>query len=243
MRSRCILSSVVAKPKTPTPSAAPRTKSDFFGMPQCFVSSCGNYYGKTRGNPRIIYHMFPSSSVLAVRWTEACRGRRGQRPPPHTRVCSNHFSAECYQRDLQHELLGLPLRKKLKPDAVPNINLPKQPVSRTLRPSNEINDHRTVADANPNHEKYKPRKKIPMRSSIRIAKRRSIQSLDDKVSRCSKNSVENTASKLKFMAKLRLKYEANINKVGSEFPKAISEVPVSAYEFKCSTKNYLHTYR
>lgn len=50
-------------------------------------------------------------------------------PPPHSRVCSEHFSSLCYQRDLQHELLGLPLRKKLKRDALPDQNLPQAPVA------------------------------------------------------------------------------------------------------------------
>jgi hypothetical protein len=33
------------------------------------------------------------------------------------------LSPDCYERDLQHELLGLPVRKRLKQDAVPTLNL------------------------------------------------------------------------------------------------------------------------
>lgn len=68
--------------------------------------------------------MFPSSPSLAAKWTELC-GHGESAPPPYSRVCSEHFSPMCYQRDLQHELLGLPLRKKLKRDAVPNRKLPE----------------------------------------------------------------------------------------------------------------------
>ena len=35
------------------------------------------------------------------------------------RVCSLHFSDSCYERDLRNELLGIPVRKRLLPDAVP----------------------------------------------------------------------------------------------------------------------------
>ena len=43
-------------------------------------------------------------------------------------ICERHFTPESYERDLQHELLNLPLRKRLKKDAVPTINLlPMQP--------------------------------------------------------------------------------------------------------------------
>lgn len=113
-------------------------------MPQCFVTTCGNYYGKTRGNSKIIYHMFPSSEDLALKWSEVCRGEK-IRPPAYSRVCSDHFSPSCYQRDLQHELLGLPLRRRLRPDALPDRNIPRT------------------------------KNVVPMRSSLRIAKRESIE--------------------------------------------------------------------
>ena len=39
------------------------------------------------------------------------------------RICSNHFSENQIQRDLQHELLGLPARKRLTPNALPDRHL------------------------------------------------------------------------------------------------------------------------
>jgi len=40
------------------------------------------------------------------------------------RVCSDHFSPECYVWDLQSELLGINCPKTLKDDAVLNSNYP-----------------------------------------------------------------------------------------------------------------------
>lgn len=93
-------------------------------MPQCFVTNCSNYYGKTRGKVKVMYHIFPTKPELAAKWSVLCGYKKDFKAPPYARVCSEHFTASCYQRDLQHELLGLPLRKKLKHDAIPNKKLP-----------------------------------------------------------------------------------------------------------------------
>lgn len=94
-------------------------------MPRCFVSTCGNYYSRSNSKP-VHYHTFPVSKKLASRWVLACKGRPFSPVPKYARVCSEHFSTSCYKRDLQHELLGLPIRKRLKPDAVPDLNLPRK---------------------------------------------------------------------------------------------------------------------
>lgn len=39
-------------------------------------------------------------------------------------ICSEHFLKEDFRRDLQGELLGYKGRRKLKPFAVPSLNLP-----------------------------------------------------------------------------------------------------------------------
>lgn len=74
-------------------------------MPQCYVETCRNYYEKTRGSKGIIYHMLPGDPLLALKWIRAC-GKKKETLPYYARVCSDHFSEKCYQRDLQHELLG-----------------------------------------------------------------------------------------------------------------------------------------
>lgn len=69
--------------------------------------------------------MLPSNPILHYKWVKVCTSG-AFKVNIHSRVCSQHFSPDCYQRDLQHELLGLPLRKRLKPDAVPNMNLDRK---------------------------------------------------------------------------------------------------------------------
>lgn len=102
-------------------------------MPQCFVSNCSNYYGKTRGKVKVMYHIFPTKPELVAKWSVLCGYKKDFKAPPYARVCSEHFGPNSYQRDLQHELLGLPLRKKLKADAVPNRNLPIQSSQKNVK--------------------------------------------------------------------------------------------------------------
>lgn len=169
-------------------------------MPQCFVSSCKNYYNKTRGDSSVIYHTFPSSPTRARKWVEACGGK--QERPSFGRVCSAHFSPKCYHRDLQHELLGLPLRKKLKPDAVPDINLPSQiSVTRVVENGQSVQ----AKNANINCKQNK----FPMRSSVRIAKKRSIESYCAP-SGGGRKVLQNSTNKINFMAKLNLKKGKNV---------------------------------
>ncbi|XP_066148952.1 putative leucine-rich repeat-containing protein DDB_G0290503 isoform X2 [Euwallacea fornicatus] len=221
-------------------------------MPQCYVESCGNYYEKTRGSKAIIYHMLPADPVMALKWVRAC-GKKEQKLPYYARVCSEHFSDKCYQRDLQHELLGLPLRRKLKAGAVPDKNLHKHKskstggiatkVATQLKkklPSASNSTNKSAAgkiiiidDDSPEPKLCSPSKpkiynfpkeqskkervakisKVPMRSSYRIAKKKSIESLSDsfteKVNNKSQdhNGREKFSDKLKFMAKMQLKFE------------------------------------
>lgn len=140
-------------------------------MPQCLVKTCGNYYGKTRSGNKVIYHMLPSNPQLQSKWVELCTNKKNVKVNGYARVCSEHFSENSYQRDLQHELLGLPLRRKLKPDALPERNLPPK----------------VLANLNQDERNFK----IPMRSSIRIAKKKSLEFAN--------------SEKLKFMSKLSLR--------------------------------------
>ena len=45
--------------------------------------------------------------------------------PPNLLVCKKHFTTDSYERDLAAELLNLPPRIKLKPDAIPSLLLPQ----------------------------------------------------------------------------------------------------------------------
>ncbi|XP_044269523.1 uncharacterized protein LOC123014452 [Tribolium madens] len=150
-------------------------------MPQCLVKTCGNYYGKTRNGNKVIYHMLPANPKLQSKWVELCTNKKN------------------VKRDLQHELLGLPLRRKLKPDALPELNLP-------LKVANE--KVLATTDHNIKDERCSKPWKMPMRSSIRIAKKKSIECLNHSRK---ENLSENFSDKVKFMAKLLLKFERNEN--------------------------------
>lgn len=68
--------------------------------------------------------MFPKDYLRAKEWLKTIKQSFNYNSLPKKRICSNHFSAKCYKRDLRNELLGIPLRKSLSPDAVPDKNLP-----------------------------------------------------------------------------------------------------------------------
>lgn len=90
---------------------------------RCTVATCTNSLQKTKLEGKsTIYHAFPSDDERRKQWIHRCR-RAGSWNPSSCHVCSEHFSEEDYDRDLQHELLGLPPRKKLKTTAVPHLNL------------------------------------------------------------------------------------------------------------------------
>lgn len=191
-------------------------------MPQCSVSSCSNYYNKTRGSSSIIYHIFPTSPTRIQKWSQAC-GRNKQIRVNFARICSAHFSPKCYSRDLQHELLGLPLRKKLKPDAVPDINLPSQ--SSTVHAvDNEISGTRENEKVN----------KSPTRPSIRIARKRSISGSYKALQDDGDHKVlQNSTNKIDFRQELNLKHGKiqSVNKSGKKsYPTAVSDAI-------CSKKN------
>ena len=42
------------------------------------------------------------------------------------RICELHFDQNCFIRDLEAELTGRPLRKRLKPDAIPTLFLKRE---------------------------------------------------------------------------------------------------------------------
>lgn len=90
-------------------------------MPQCAVANCNNTHRKTKGRA-VRYHRFPGDPSTRAKWLQSC-GRHVQNWAT-SRVCSRHFSDDSYERDVQHELLGLPTRCRLKKGALPEKNLP-----------------------------------------------------------------------------------------------------------------------
>ncbi|XP_043490746.1 protein kinase C-binding protein 1-like isoform X2 [Polistes fuscatus] len=107
-------------------------------MPQCAVATCRNSHRRTRGR-RIRYHRFPQIPEVRSRWVRAC-GRvplvNGEIPfnIQTARICSLHFTQDSYEKDVEHQMLGLPARSRLRRGAVPTISVPVnvQPVTKML---------------------------------------------------------------------------------------------------------------
>ena len=87
----------------------------------CAVATC-----HSPKDDSVIYHMFPKSEEVCQKWKVACK-RQDPFNPKTSSICSEHFVASDYERDLQGELLGLPLKRRLKKDAFPTANLPVSP--------------------------------------------------------------------------------------------------------------------
>jgi hypothetical protein len=90
-------------------------------MSQCAVATCHNHSQKTKGQ-QISYHRFPKKKSLQKAWIIRCK-RADEINVNNERVCSAHFGAEDFERDLRSVLLGLPIKNRLKDDAVPSYIL------------------------------------------------------------------------------------------------------------------------
>lgn len=90
-------------------------------MPQCAVVGCNSTHRRTKGGS-IRYHRFPGDSKTRARWLQACGKQLANCST--ARICSRHFEDDCYERDVQHEILGLPTRCRLKKGAIPERYLP-----------------------------------------------------------------------------------------------------------------------
>ena len=89
----------------------------FHEMVNCCVPGCANYSAK-RAN--VGFHTIPSDEQRRKAWLE--RIRRINMPPlQYSYVCSDRFSASCYQSNLQSKITGQRYKRWLKEDAVPSI--------------------------------------------------------------------------------------------------------------------------
>jgi len=93
-------------------------------MPVCAVADCKSQYGKCD----YVFHSFPRIDSLKKTWIALCKRKDGVNSKNPV-ICSRHFKETDYERDLQHELLNLPLRKRkfLKAEAIPSLFLPLRP--------------------------------------------------------------------------------------------------------------------
>ena len=62
-------------------------------------------------------------TIRQKKWTIACKRDDCLFNPQTALVCSNHFQPTDYKWDLQNELLGLPICKRLNKEIVPSLKL------------------------------------------------------------------------------------------------------------------------
>ena len=86
----------------------------------CAVAVCKS---RKLHSDSIIFHRFPKDIIQQKKWAHACKRNDKLVNPKTAMVCSNHFQATDYERDLTNELLNLPIRKWLKQTAVPSLKL------------------------------------------------------------------------------------------------------------------------
>ncbi|KAB0795007.1 hypothetical protein PPYR_11846 [Photinus pyralis] len=85
------------------------------GGKRCSVASCKSQDEK---NGDLSFFSFPKDSQRQSEWINKCN-RTDIFNPQFARICSLHFLPIHFERNLKAELLNLPCRKKLKPDAIP----------------------------------------------------------------------------------------------------------------------------
>ncbi|KAL1489715.1 hypothetical protein ABEB36_013651 [Hypothenemus hampei] len=101
-------------------------------MPNCAISTCKNYSRVTK-NSGVRYFGFPTEENFAKQWVKACY-RRDKINVKNARVCSIHFSEDCFEIPLRQRLLNYQTTNSrvLKFDAVPTLHLPKTPVQKEV---------------------------------------------------------------------------------------------------------------
>ena len=86
-------------------------------MPQCSVTGCRNHTTRNR-KADISFHRFPKDKVRANDWLVRI-GREGFEPSVQARICSIHFSEDCFDRNSERGIL--------KKDAAPKSSQTLQP--------------------------------------------------------------------------------------------------------------------
>ena len=81
----------------------------------CAVATC-----KSTGKNSMSFHRFPQNRQLKQIWVQFCK-RKDSFNAKTSRICSQHFENQYFIRDLKHELLNTPLKRRLQADAIPTI--------------------------------------------------------------------------------------------------------------------------
>ncbi len=93
---------------------------------RCMVPGCYNYWKKREEGVSISYHRLPADGERCKEWLRAIKNTKyDESTPPsvlgNLRVCSLHFVAEDYIRNMQAEIMGGTAKKLLKASAVPTV--------------------------------------------------------------------------------------------------------------------------
>ena len=93
-------------------------------MPRRCVAMCD-----AQSSERYSLHTFPPQDRdLHEKWIRAVKRQRKdwEGPSPSSLLCSKHFEPDCFviEGSRYRDKLGIPSKKRLKPDAVPTIYKP-----------------------------------------------------------------------------------------------------------------------
>lgn len=112
-------------------------------MTSCAIATCLNTYRNSKER-NVIFHRFPQKDLLLSKeWVQKCR-RKDTINPKNARICSEHFTSSDYIDDMQNRLLGRPVRRKLKENAIPSKNLSSLISEDQITPRSERQKKRKV---------------------------------------------------------------------------------------------------
>ncbi|KAL1493955.1 hypothetical protein ABEB36_009634 [Hypothenemus hampei] len=96
---------------------------------RCSVYGCNSDNQAKNFDNNISFYSFPKTKHVLEQWIRLCRVS-DKFNGKYARICSKHFNASDFKRNLKLELLGpssssaRSARKMLKPEAVPSKHLP-----------------------------------------------------------------------------------------------------------------------
>lgn len=92
---------------------------------RCAVFGCVSDNQTKDFKKNIKFFRFPQDPKHADKWKHLCK-RSDNINVKTARICSKHFCASDYKRNLKEELLGYTSNnhRKLKEEALPNLNMP-----------------------------------------------------------------------------------------------------------------------
>lgn len=121
---------------------------------RCAVATCKSDNQSKTFSKNVMFFRFPTEESLQKVWVNTCK-RKDKINIKNARICSQHFSEECYERNLKHELLNYTAKnhRLLKANAIPTLHLanttkvmePKQTNNRKERLSKR-NQSKVVKD-------------------------------------------------------------------------------------------------